>query len=48
MGQVFTSPAFFVLLALAGLLSVVNPWGSTDVGVYGGRIYRSPASPSGR
>jgi len=26
-------------VALAGLLSVVNLWGSTDVGVYGGRIY---------
>jgi ABC-2 type transport system permease protein len=39
MGQVFKSPAYFVLLALAALLSVVNLWFSTDVSTYGGRIY---------
>jgi len=39
MGQVFKSPAYFVLLALAALLSVVNLWLSTDVSLYGGRTY---------
>ncbi|THD74404.1 MAG: aminopeptidase [Phenylobacterium sp.] len=39
MGQVFKSPAYFVLLGLAGLLSVVNLWLSTDVALYGGRTY---------
>ncbi len=39
MGQVFKSPAYFVLLALAALLSVVNLWTSTDVSIYGGRIF---------
>jgi len=39
MGQVFKSPAYFVLLALAALLSVVNLWLATDVSLYGGRIY---------
>jgi aminopeptidase N len=39
MGQVFKSPAYFVLLALAALLSVVNLWLSTDIGIYGGRTY---------
>ncbi|HEX3700115.1 MAG TPA: M1 family aminopeptidase [Phenylobacterium sp.] len=39
MGQVFKSPAYFVLLALAALLSVVNLWLSTDVSLYGGKIY---------
>jgi aminopeptidase N len=39
MGQVFKSPAYFVLLALAALLSVVNLWLSTDVSFYGGRTY---------
>jgi aminopeptidase N len=39
MAQVFKSPAYFVLLALAGLLSVVNLWLSTDVSGYGGKIY---------
>ena len=39
MGQVFKSPAYFVLLALAALLSIANLWFSTDAGIYGGRIY---------
>ncbi len=39
MGQVFKSPAYFVLLALAALLSVANLWLSTDVTIYGGRTY---------
>jgi ABC-2 type transport system permease protein len=39
MGQVFRSPAYFVLLALSALLSVGNLWLSTDVSLYGGRIY---------
>jgi aminopeptidase N len=39
MAQVFKSPAYFVLLALAGLLSVVNLWLSTDIGIYGGKIF---------
>jgi len=39
MGQVFKSPAYFVLLALAALLSTVNLWLSTDVSLYGGRTY---------
>ena len=37
--QVFGSPAYFVLLGLAALLSVVNLWLATDVSAYGGRIY---------
>ncbi|MFI4950471.1 MAG: ABC transporter permease/M1 family aminopeptidase [Caulobacterales bacterium] len=39
MGQVFKSPAYFVLLALAALLSIVNLWFSTEVSIYGGRIF---------
>lgn len=39
MGQVFKSPAYFVLLALAALLSVVNLWTSTSDSLYGGRVY---------
>ena len=39
MGQVFKSPAYFVLLALAALLSIVNLWLITDVSLYGGRTY---------
>ncbi len=39
MGQVFKSPAYFVLLALSALLSVVNLWLITDVSLYGGRTY---------
>jgi len=39
MGQVFKSPAYFVLLALAAVLSIVNLWLSTDVSLYGGRTY---------
>jgi len=39
MGQVFKSPAYFVLLALSALLSIVNLWLSTDISLYGGRIY---------
>jgi aminopeptidase N len=39
MGQVFKSPAYVVLLALAAGLSVVNLWFATDISIYGGRIY---------
>ncbi|MBS0363504.1 MAG: aminopeptidase [Proteobacteria bacterium] len=39
MGQVFKSPAYFVLLALAALLSLVNLWLGTDVSLYGGRTF---------
>jgi len=38
-GQVFRSPAYFVLLGLAGLLSVFNLWLATDVSTYGGAIF---------
>jgi ABC-2 type transport system permease protein len=38
-GQVFKSPAYFVLLGLAGLLSSFNLWVATDIGAYGGKIY---------
>jgi len=38
-GQVFRSPAYFVLLGLAALLSLVNLWLSTDISSYGGKIY---------
>lgn len=38
-GQVFGSPAFFVLLGLGAALSLVNLWLATDVSTYGGRIY---------
>jgi len=37
--QVFGSPAYFVLLGLAALLSVVNLWLATDVSAYDGRVY---------
>jgi ABC-2 type transport system permease protein len=37
--QVFRSPAYFVLLGLAALLSVANLWFATDVSAYGGRIF---------
>ncbi len=37
--QVFKSPAFFVLLGLAALLSILNLWLATDVSTYGGRIF---------
>ena len=39
LGQVFRSPAYFVLLGLAALLSLVNLWLSTDISSYGGKIY---------
>ncbi len=39
MGQVFKSPAYFVLLALSALLSIVNLWLSTEISLYGGRTY---------
>jgi len=39
MGQVFKSPAYFVLLSLSALLSSVNLWLITDVSLYGGRTY---------
>ncbi|MBS0333833.1 MAG: aminopeptidase, partial [Proteobacteria bacterium] len=35
MGQVFKSPAYFVLLALAALLAIVNLWLGTDISLYG-------------
>ena len=38
-GQVFKSPAYFVLLGLAGVLSLFNLWVATDIGAYGGKIY---------
>jgi len=38
-GQVFGSPAYFVLLGLAALLSIANLWFATDVSAYGGKIY---------
>jgi ABC-2 type transport system permease protein len=37
--QVFKSPAYFVLLGLAGLLSLFNLWLATDIGAYGGKIH---------
>ena len=37
--QVFGSPAYFVLLGLAALLSVFNLWYSTEISAYGARIY---------
>ena len=37
--QVFKSPAYFVLLGLAALLSLVNLWLATDIGAYGGKIF---------
>jgi len=37
--QVFRSPAYFVLLGIAALLSVANLWFSTEIGAYGGRIF---------
>jgi ABC-2 type transport system permease protein len=37
--QVFGSPAYFVLLGLAALLSLGNLYFSTEIGVYDGRIY---------
>lgn len=37
--QVFKSPAYFVLLGLAAAASVGNLWFSTEVGLYGGRIF---------
>ncbi len=39
MGQVFKSPAYFVLLALSALLSIVNLWLVTEISIYGGRTY---------
>ncbi len=39
MGQVFGSPAFFVLLALGALLSIADLWFSTEISLYGGQIY---------
>ncbi|HEV2532403.1 ABC transporter permease/M1 family aminopeptidase [Phenylobacterium sp.] len=39
MGQVFKSPAYFVLLGLAAVLSIVNLWLATDISLYGGRIF---------
>jgi len=39
MGQVFRSPAYFVLLGLAVLLSGFNLWLATDVSNYGAKIF---------
>jgi ABC-2 type transport system permease protein len=38
-GQVFKSPAYFVLLGLAAALSIANLWFSVDVSTYDGRVY---------
>jgi ABC-2 type transport system permease protein len=38
-GQVFRSPAYFVLLGLAALLSCFNLWLATDVSDYGAKIF---------
>ena len=38
-GQVFGSPAYFVLLALAALVAAANFWFATEVSNYGGKIY---------
>ncbi|HLK23371.1 MAG TPA: M1 family aminopeptidase [Caulobacteraceae bacterium] len=37
--QVFLSPGYFVLLALAAALSLSNLWFSLEISLYGGRIY---------
>lgn len=37
--QVFKSPAYFVLLGLTVALSVGNLWFSTEIGLYGGKIW---------
>ncbi|HLY80352.1 MAG TPA: aminopeptidase, partial [Caulobacteraceae bacterium] len=39
LGQVFRSPAFFVLLGMAILLSGFNLWLATDVSNYGAKIF---------
>jgi aminopeptidase N len=39
MGQVFGSPAYFVLIGLSIILSVGFLWLATDVSIYGGQIY---------
>ena len=39
MGQVFLSPAYFVLLAIGVLFALAMLWLVTDVGQYGGVIY---------
>jgi aminopeptidase N len=39
MGQVFGSPAYFVLLALGALLSFANLWFATQISLYGVRVY---------
>ncbi len=38
-GQVFGSPAYFVLLGLAALVAAGNFWFATEVSSYGGKIY---------
>jgi ABC-2 type transport system permease protein len=38
-GQVFRSPAYFVLLGLAAAGSVGNLWFATEVSTYGGRVF---------
>ena len=37
--QVFRSPAFFVLLGLAAIVSGVNLYLATDIGTYGGKVF---------
>ncbi len=39
MGQVFGSPAYFVLIGLSIILSVGFLWLATDVALYGGQLY---------
>jgi aminopeptidase N len=38
-GQVFRSPAYFVLLGLAAAASLGNLWFATEVSTYGGRVF---------
>jgi len=39
MGQVFLSPAYFVLLTIGAAFAVFALWTVTDIGLYGGAIY---------
>jgi aminopeptidase N len=38
-GQVFKSPAYFVLLGLAAAVSLANLWFATEVSTYGGKVF---------
>jgi aminopeptidase N len=38
-GQVFRSPAYFVLLGLGAALSMANLWFATEVSTYGGKVF---------